>query len=173
VKTTIENELNQELIIIDTHLLNNFSYCYAYTGHSIQGQTKEEPIVICDYNHYFVNKEWLYVALTRNKYFNLYSCKIEKEEQPSDSYIKKKIESYKIQDMNAGRKIENDYIDVKCIKELFLKQRGRCACCGNNMNISNDCKSNDNWVVDRIGNAKAHITGNCQLLRLSCNASKK
>lgn len=143
-KTTIENVLSHELISVNTcELPDLFSYCYAYTGHSIQGQTKEEPIVVCDYDHYHVTKEWLYVALTRNKFFNLYSCKIGKEEMPTDGYIKKKIDGYKKQDEARGVD-EANYIDVPYVKQLLFSQNFKCACCGENMNIANHEKSNDN-----------------------------
>ena len=60
-----------------TIIKNNFIYNYCMTYHSLQGSSVNESITIFDYKFKNVNRNWLYVAVTRatdlnNVYFYNY-----------------------------------------------------------------------------------------------------
>lgn len=172
-KTIMYEELNDITFEIDTFRLINFSYCHAFTGHSYQGETVEVPVVIFDYKFYHVSSNWMYPALTRNKELNVYYCDdIAPTSGLNRMVVVNKISGYKSQDMNAGRKITDDYIDVPFVFYLSKKQKHCCKICKSQMNYNNVGDGLD-WVVDRFCNDDGHIKSNTQLLCINCNSRKK
>ena len=169
-ETILYDPLSEKCVTIWSCQLKNFSYCHAHTGHSFQGETVKAPIVIFDRKHYFVSSNWMYPALTRNKYLEIYYCDDECSLGLEDNYIKTKIENYKVQDV--GRDI-NNYIDIDYVKKISHRQKHRCLMCKECMNFNNADGDGLNWVVDRIDNNKGHIKGNVQLLCFNCNSRKK
>lgn len=172
--TTIIDILNKTEVVIPSRRLINFSYCHAFTGHSHQGRSVDYPIVIFDYKHYYVSKNWMYPALTRNRKMEIYYC----DEKTPDSgldkkYVLNKIQGYKEQDKNKEFTIKDDYIDVAHVFFLSKKQKHVCKMCKSGMNFRNVEGNDLNWVVDRIDNNQAHTRTNTQLLCHNCNCSKK
>ena len=153
--------------------LKNFSYKYAFTGHSLQGDTIDKPIVIFD-AFGGVSKKWLYVALTRNKDFNnVYVFKGQPNVSINNSDIDRKIIGYMRQDALAKRAIDDSlYVDNSWVLIQSKKQCHRCSRCFEVMNLDNKNDDND-WTIDRIDNNIAHEKDNCTLMCLKCNISKK
>lgn len=153
--------------------LKNFSYKYAFTGHSLQGDTIDKPIVIFD-AFGGVSKKWLYVALTRNKDFNnVYVFKGQPNVSINNNDIDKKIIGYMRQDALAKRAIDDAYyVDNAWVLNQSKKQCHRCSRCFEVMNLNN--KNDDlDWTIDRIDNNLAHEKNNCTLMCLKCNITKK
>ena len=172
-KTIMYEELNDLTFEIETYRLINFSYCHAFTGHSYQGETVKVPVVIFDYKFYHVTSNWMYPALTRNEYLDIYYCDdIAPTSGLNRQLIVNKIKGYKSQDMNAGRPITDDYIDVPFVFYLSKKQKHCCKICKSQMNYQNVGDGLD-WVVDRLCNNDAHLKNNTQLLCINCNSRKK
>ena len=44
---------------------SKFIFNYCATCHSLQGSSVSGPVTIFDWNHYFVDKKWLWTAITR------------------------------------------------------------------------------------------------------------
>ena len=158
--------------------LKNFSFPYAYTGHSLQGDTLDKPIVIFDSQFEHVSRKWLYVALTRScDLDNVYVFEGKKVLRIPIQDIDNKIIGYMRQDGNRivskrTNDINRNYIDVPWVLQRSKLQMHRCSCCCEVMNFENDGGMLD-WTVDRIDSDKPHSKDNCVLMCYHCNISKK
>jgi hypothetical protein len=152
--------------------LIHFSLPYAYTGHSLQGSTKAQPIVIYDSHHFHVDRKWLYVALTRNKNLDLYYCDLPNPETLNRVYIQDLVNGYKQQDTRAQREWKTGFVDVDWVLQQSDKQKHKCGRCKEVMNITNEPGSPLNFTVDRNDNALPHLKFNCCLMCHKCNISK-
>lgn len=152
-------------------MLRDFSYPYAYTGHSLQGDTIDKRIVIFDAHFERVTRKWLYVALTRGSDMDcVYVFEGKKVIQIPEADIDNKIVGYMRQD--GARIISKNYIDVPWVLQKSKSQMHRCSCCSEVMNMENDGSMLD-WTVDRIDSDKTHTKDNCTLMCWHCNISKK
>ena len=155
--------------------LKNFSYPYAFTGHSLQGDTIDKSIVIFDTEFEHVSRKWLYVALTRSSDLNnvyVYLGKVVTKLSVTD--IENKIVGYIRQDISAHRGYnESKFVNIEWVIKQSKLQMHRCSCCNEVMNLSNDGGMLD-WTIDRTNNDLGHEQDNCTLLcGLHCNISKK
>ena len=164
---------------VDKKWLKNFSFPYAFTGHSLQGATIEKPVIIFDTQFEHISKKWLYVALTRSPDFNdVYAYDGKPNTVMPTAYIEDKILGYIRQDkakaftQKSGDETKRNYINVEWVRKQSKLQMHRCSCCGEVMNIQNNGGYLD-WTVDRISNDKEHVKNNCTLMCLHCNISKK
>jgi len=159
-------------------MLRDFSYPYAYTGHSLQGDTIDKPIVIFDSQFEHVTRKWLYVALTRSSNLdNVYVFEGKKVFHIPEADIDNKIIGYMRQDgsrivSKRTNDINRNYIDVPWVLKQSKLQMHRCSCCSEVMNVENDGSMLD-WTVDRIDSEKCHTKDNCTLMCWHCNISKK
>jgi len=167
---------------ISTDILQkHFRLAYANTCHSVQGLTIEHEFTIFDCDTAYVNRNWIWTALTRTDDLNkitIFESQVKElsalERSKRKQYIEMKVLNYKKQDEKAGRKYDkNDYITADWIKEIFYKQYQECVrCkCQLEMDIYNGSVKS-NITVDRIDSRWAHIKSNCQLMCLDCNVSK-
>ena len=96
-----------------------FRLSYCNTCHSEQGCSIDEDITIFDSNTPYVNKYWIYAAITRARSLDKVTIFIHsgKEIQKLEhcklkQYINMKIDHYQKQDKAACRAIEkNKYVD--------------------------------------------------------------
>ena len=112
-------------------LLNHFKLPYAVTCDSVQGMTKDEPITIFDSNTPYVDRKYLWTALTRVKKLEDITIFIHSKEEVErltesrlNLYLKQKVESYKSQDKKANRQyIDEEFIDTKWINGKFNENK--------------------------------------------------
>lgn len=162
-------------------LLNHFKLPYAVTCDSVQGITKDEPITIFDSNTPYVDRKYLWTALTRVKKLQDITIFIHSKDEVErltesrlNLYLKQKVESYKLQDKKANRQyIDEEFIDAKWINEKFNENK-YCLFCKKHYELYLDEDSNvvSNITVDRINNTLAHVKNNCQLCCHHCNITK-
>jgi hypothetical protein len=162
-------------------LLNHFKLPYAVTCDSVQGITKDEPITIFDSNTPYVDRKYLWTAITRVKKLEditiFIHSKAEVErltESRLNLYLKQKVESYKSQDKKALRNyIDEEFIDAKWINQKFEENK-YCLFCKKHYELFLDEDSNvvSNITVDRINNTLAHTKANSQLCCHHCNITK-
>lgn len=153
-------------------LLNHFKLPYAVTCDSVQGMTKDEPITIFDSNTPYVDRKYLWTALTRVKKLEDITIFIHSKEEVErltesrlNLYLKQKVESYKSQDKKANRQyIDEEFIDAKWINGKFNENK-YCLFCKKHYELYLDENSNivSNITVDRINNTLAHVKSNCHL----------
>jgi hypothetical protein len=135
-------------------------------------------ITIFYYTHYFVSREWLWVAITRateldNVYF--YNCQFDKEfhQKLIHSYFERKIRKYKSQDRESrgcpNRKF-NNHVNVDWFMKAAPK---RCCNCHCNFDISFDTGNTySNITADRLDNSQDHNLNHIQVMWRSCNTCK-
>jgi len=162
-------------------LLNHFKLPYAVTCDSVQGMTKDEPITIFDSNTPYVDRKYLWTALTRVKKLEDITIFIHSKEEVErltesrlNLYLKQKVESYKSQDKKANRQyIDEEFIDAKWINGKFNDNK-YCLFCKKHYELYLDENSNvvSNITVDRINNTLPHVKSNSQLCCHHCNITK-
>ena len=160
--------------IVDKKYYNNFSLPYAFTGHSQQGRSVSNPVVIFDYDFYHVDRKWLYVALTRNRNLDVYYCDYKFVQKMDQQDLQNKIQGYKYQDRNAGRAFnDEEFITSQWYYIQSTKQGHKCYLCQEVMNMKNIEGDGLNHTADRLDNSLPHLKFNCKLCCLKCNISKK
>ena len=165
---TLDNGTTLNVVL----LRSNFIHNYCRTCHSMLGSTAREKITIYDWQHPFVNRKWLYTAVTRAEYLDhvLFFDYVEAGENKRalDTYLQRKVERYKEQDRKAGRDIdENCYITPGWLLDCLGKS---CNSCG-------DCLTYDveggrvesNVTAQRIDNDVGHEVSNCVPYCKFCN----
>jgi ATP-dependent exoDNAse (exonuclease V) alpha subunit len=106
-----------------------FNLAYCNTCHSVQGCSIDEEVTIFDCNTPYVDRFWLYTAITRCRELNNISVFIHDEKQlrtlekcKFKQYINNKIDGYVDQDKLAGREITTDYVDYGWFENEFAKK---------------------------------------------------
>ena len=92
-------ELNRDVI------KKHFIHSYCRTCHSFQGSSIDEKITIFDWKFFFVNRKWIYTAVTRatelKNVFFFAGPSEEHDETVLDKYLAKKVENYKNKTSNT------------------------------------------------------------------------
>jgi hypothetical protein len=145
----------------------NFSLPYCRTGHVCQGKSCDGSVFVFDSHLPFVEKEWIYVALTRARDLdNVWLVDGGDVPKMDPREISSKLEGYKQQDIKAGRPPGN--LEIQDI----LEANHHCGKCGELMNFVNTKGSHHNWSVDRLRNNESHNKDNFQLTCIHCNISR-
>lgn len=164
-------------ILLNTH----FKLPYAVTCDSVQGITKNEKLTVFDSNTPYVDRKFLWTAMTRVTILQDVSIFIHSTKEIESLtqsrlklYLRNKIDSYKMQDRKANREYNiNEYITVEWIHEK-IDENLYCPFCKKHYELFINEESNvrSNITVDRIDNNKAHLLTNCQLCCHHCNITK-
>jgi len=164
---TLSDGENDNITITKEQLITNFKLPYARTCHSLQGLSVDEKLTIFDLNHWMVDNNWIYTAITRTTDLNNIQFYINnyKNDGLSESLnkIKRDIENHKIADKNARREVIGEYVDHEWVINK-LKNNNKCFICQKEI-----C---DDFSIDRINNNLSHTKSNCQVICLRCNTSK-
>ena len=86
--------IDESYIVPTKSIEDNFIHGYCRTCHSYQGSSIDDKLTIFDWDFYFVNRKWIYTAITRatnlnNVYF--YNGKNEEfDKQKLECYLTKK-----------------------------------------------------------------------------------
>jgi hypothetical protein len=150
-----------------------FSLPYAKTCHSYQGISESEAITIFDINHFMVDNDWIYTAITRaTDLQNIYIYMGDYPHQESLADLKKKIqyriEGHKKYDADTEKGCFGKYISVEWVMNR-LKKNKTCIYCKNHF----DTTDIEAFSIDRKDNNIGHIELNCQIICRKCNVSKK
>jgi hypothetical protein len=131
----------------------------------------KEPITIFDIGSWFVDKFWIYTAITRATQIcdiTIYRGKVDDGKLELISQIENMIVGHIHADAEKDREIVGEYITTKWVLETLKKVKTckYCKCCLTNS--GNECFS-----IDRKDNNLAHTKVNCQIICRNCNVSKK
>ena len=157
-----------------------FDLAYCNTCHSQQGCSIDNNITIFDSNTPYVDRFWLYTAITRCRELSKICVFIhcDKDVRALESskfkqYINHKIENYKEQDKVAGREITTDYVNFNWFETEFGKHNC-CTHCQNGFEfmVDKDKNINSNLTFDRLDDSLCHSKDNLVLSCLHCNISK-
>jgi hypothetical protein len=88
--------------------------------------------------------------------------------------IKKKISSYRSQDLKKKRLNITDFITTEYIIQKLVECKMKCYYCKCNMKlIYKQKRDTQQWTVDRIENHIGHNFGNIVISCMSCNLKKR
>jgi hypothetical protein len=168
---------SQETFRVPIKLIrSHFIFNYCGTAHSQQGASIDTSITIFDYKHFFVTREWFWVAVTRateldNVYFYDYTWDEEFNKKLINSYFERKIKNYKAQDREAEREISKDnYINA----DWFMNNVNKCcSSCNCDFFISFDTGNTfSNLSADRNDCSQDHNLDNIVPMCRFCNTCK-
>jgi hypothetical protein len=111
----------------------------------------------------YVTKNWLYVAVSRSRHptqMSVYNGTL------PESIHKFDINSHKCADFKKGFEwIDTEYVTQDwAVNQQFNIQKNMCSICKSCITTAS---------IDRILNSHPHIQGNCQIVCLNCNKSKR
>ena len=156
----------------------HFRYAYCATCHSSQGASVDKSITIHEWQQqHLITREWLWTSLTRAADINkvMFYKSEEKDDEVNEitlmRYLENKVKRYKLQDIKAGRTVEDaDYVDVKW---LFDWMNSRCSKCGCGFEFDGKCgQLVSNLTAQRTNNDMSH-QDNCITHCHCCNCNSK
>ena len=166
---------NTSISTLDEH----FRYAYCATCHSSQGNSVDKSITIHEWQkQHLITREWLYTSITRATDINkvMFYKSVENDNELNETtlmrYLDNKVKRYKIQDLKAGRTVDDaDYIDVKW---LFDRMNSRCNKCGCGFEFDIKCgEVVSNLTAQRLNNEMSHVKDNCIAYCFGCNARER
>jgi hypothetical protein len=90
-----------------------------------------------------------------------------------ESEIKKKITSYKSQDLKKNRYESDKFIDFDNVVEKLVISKLKCKYCNKEIVIlTNKYRDNHQWTLERINNDIGHNTDNVIISCLECNLKR-
>ena len=172
---TIEDLSSKKSIDLKRELIQkHFIHSYCRTCHSFQGSSISDKITIFDWKFVFVNRKWLYTAVTRatelkNVFFFNGPSEVF-DEEVLDKYLSKKVDNYRKQDITHKREVVDNFITPARLKAQFGKT---CQDCGDCFRFDiRDGKVESNLSADRVDNSECHHLNNVVPLCVSCNQRK-
>ncbi len=144
------------------------------TCHSFQGSSIEGAINIFDWRFFFVNRKWLYTAVTRATelrdvvFFD--GLAEEFDEATLDRYLTRKVENYRKQDLEQGRPLTSNFITEAWLKGQFGKV---CQDCGDCLRFDiKHGRVESNLTAYRLDIDECHHLNNIVPLCVTCNQRK-
>ena len=160
--------------------IRDSSLGYCNTCHSEQGCSINEGLTIFDANTPYVNRYWLYAAITRATDLAAITIFIHSDKEVRSleasklkQYINHKIEGYKEQDTVAGRGVAKDYCDWEWFSNEFKKCTS-CFHCQKSFEFKLDDENfvNSDLTFDRLDDSLGHTEDNLVLSCKHCNCCK-
>ena len=170
-KVFVLADSENEFEITTESIHKNFELPYAQTCNSAQGASIDEPITIFDIDSFFVDKYWIYTAITRAtsiENITIYKGKVEDKRLELIKQVENMIVSHIHVDLDKGRETVGEYITVKWVLDT-LKKVKTCKYC----KCFLDTSGQNCFSVDRKSNLLGHTKVNCQVICRNCNVSKK
>ena len=100
--------------------------------------------------------------------FEKNTCKYIKQE------IKKKINSYRHQDLKKNVYDISDFIDYPFLLKKMVETKMKCFYCECNLFVLYDLvREKYQWTIDRINNQKGHVKSNFVLSCFACNIKRR
>ena len=171
--TIVDSSTEKEYTLNIKFIRSNFIFSYCGTCHSYQGSSIDESMTIFDYKYHFVNRRWLWTAITRatdlnNVWFYDYNEKAFNT-KIIKSYFCKKVEGYKLQDTKANRTLSDNYVTVDWLEKCINKP---CCHCGCNLELNFDTAfPTSNITAQRTDNSQDHNLDNIIPMCDICNKS--
>jgi hypothetical protein len=156
--------------IVKKHFIH--SYCRAC--HSFQGSSISDKITTFDWNFFFVNRKWVYTAVTRATelknvvFFNSRGETL--DEALLDKHLDRKVDNYRKQYMEHNREVTENFVTKDWLKAQFGKV---CQDCGDCLRFDiKDGRVESNLSADRVDNDECHHLNNIVPLCVTCNQRK-
>ena len=171
---TIKDATNKTYVLDIGKIRTHFIYNYCVTCHSFQGSSIEEPMTIFGYKFCFVDRKWIWTAITRatdlnNVWFHEYTEK-PFNKKVVEAYFRRKIEGYKAQDKKANRTISENYVTVGWLMKCINKNCHECKC-KLEMDFDDSNVPSSTITAQRLDNHKDHNLDNIVPMCEICNVS--
>ena len=96
------------------------------------------------------------------------------EKKEVETEIKKKISSYRGQDIKKERLEETKFVKLEEVYELLLASKCNCHYCRKGVGILyKNIRDPLQWTLDRIDNSIGHNNGNLVISCLQCNLQRR
>ena len=175
---TLQNIANDEdqFMLFEAIVDNNFIYAYCATCHSSQGASVKGSITIHEYNLPIASREWVWTSITRCvdfrkvRFYSNPSFDKQMDKNMIMRYFRDKVEGYRAQDKRSNRDVdESKYIDAEwCLRQM----RRNCQKCNTPFNFEvKQGKLCSNFSCQRLDNSIAHHTDNSTSFCVYCNVS--
>jgi hypothetical protein len=169
----------KSVMFTDGHSINydllelNFIPAHSFTGHSLQGKTIKEKIIVHDVFESYSTARWFWTALSRTTQLKNVRINLMQSQTKLSGYnFERNIESHKEADKQCDRFVD-DLVNVEWVQQQYNIQCGVCDICHNKMNSRYEKGDGANISIDRLCNDIGHSKHNCRLTCLRCNVSKK
>jgi len=135
--------------------------------------SEKEAITIFDINHFMVDVDWIYTAITRatsieNIYIFMGKSPFESNLIKVKEQIRNMIEGHKRSDVSNDRVMTNEkYVSTEWTMNQL--KGNRCCECHQYLDIS----QSESFSIDRIDNKLGHYEFNCRVICRRCNNAKK
>ena len=181
---TVVDPVEGTSMTLPTAKLNHFSLPYANTCHSVQGMSIDVPMTIFDVNTPYVDRYFVWTALTRATDFNNVTIFQHSKKEVTDlhisrvkQYFQHKSDNYKRQDKTAGRlwNTSDEYVNADWFNDEYCKLPIKsCSACLSPYEIHIDANGevHTNLTADRINNKLTHVQSNIRLLCNHCNCTR-
>ena len=145
--------------------------------HSSQGASVDKSITVFDSEKTkLITREWFYTALTRStdinkvKFYRSYDEIDELNEDTMRRYLQRKVNKYKLQDLKAGRTIdETKYITAEWLIDRVNSRCNECSC-NFKLDVYNGL-THSNFTANRLNNDIPHYIENCHVWCANWNMS--
>ncbi len=165
-------DAGKEFVAVDGALFKrkDFVSPQATTGHSAQGDTIDAPFVILEANHFYASKEWFYTAVTRcTRLSDVWVYVGANTTSGVKANIKRKIASYRKQDLDAGRPVDGRYISSAWVMNELKRVNYCCSHCYCRLSLDWQPGDLSQLSINRRCNELPHIESNGETTCLKCN----
>ena len=176
----LTDETNNKFDITVDIIEKHFTYSYCCTCHSLQGSSKSGIMTIHEWNHFFVDKNWFYTAITRARNLDdVYFMMSNKQSEDTEykllrKYFIDKKEGYIQQDYKngtftqPGQEFKSNYINIDW---FFTNIKKHCGSCGCDFSYSLDGSVKSDLTAQRLDNNLPHNLDNIIPMCVNCNRS--
>ena len=184
-KILLKEPVKKIKFYININQINYFKLPYSKTGHSLQGSTINDKITIFDTNTPYVNRKWIWTAITRASDLNNINIFIHSDNEIKNltirrlnQYFKLKIDGYISQDKKTNKYNPDNYINLEWFKEVIENIDNDtpfyCSKCHNKYELYLDYNNNvhSNISAERIDCSKGHNLDNIKLWCVDCNKKR-
>jgi len=96
------------------------------------------------------------------------------EKKELEKNIKRKINSYKQQDIKKNKFMELQFIKYNCLLEKLILSKLKCYYCNCDMKLLySKSKEPQQWTLERINNKEGHTKFNTVCACLKCNLERR
>jgi hypothetical protein len=134
---SVHEPIEDITIILNIDQLDLFKLPYSQTLHSVQGLSIKNKITIFDTNTPYVDRNFVWTAITRVTDLNNIQIFIHNDDEVNklleskiNQYYSFKVDGYKSQDKKAGRTWTDGFVDVNFIN-INLEVSNTCPVCKN------------------------------------------
>lgn len=140
-----------------------------YNNKELKKRVESEKWSFSEENYNYENQINMITKIINNNFNNF-----DEVSKIAVQQIKKKIYSYKQQDIIKKLLNEDKFLTFESVMVAMIECELKCRYCKNEMNVLYDIsREKTQWSVDRVDNDKGHNIDNFHLACLDCNLKRR